>query len=267
MTTPSSLIVYIIGDPSRGIADSLKAGWLASQKKEIVPAVYLRRGTEEWAARVDEQTFRARHGRAPLEGEMGCAAAHAFAYRKFLNTTAKWALIFESDVVVKDQIELEESVEAALTSALMDGNVISLYSEGSLFVKRLVRCRDLTRLVLRTPPHGAVAYLVDRLAAERLCQAQSRIASVADWPITSVGAEFSFVECKAIDHSSVLEQSTVSPGLDRSDLLSIRVRVAIWLGIWFLMYRRKFAGYPDYYRWALQPRLLRVLKRFSRAHR
>jgi len=259
----SAILVIVIGDPERGSKSALEHAWLGRQEICFIPAVQLRRGTSEWNSRVDEKTFFARHGRPPLEGETGCAAAHINAYQEFLLSKYEWALVLESDVRITSQEELSAVVMGIQAGFAPVGQILSLYSEGPLSKQSSTTVRGLNIWQLSTPPHGAVAYVLDRVAAERLIAQQKSICNVADWPLTTRDADFYFVELSGVGHPTDERQSTVAPGIERSTMVPLRVRLSMWLGLWFATHSKFFDGPSDYYYRVLQPRVHRILQRFG----
>ena len=263
MSHESAILVIVIGDPERGSIPALEDGWLTKQEICVIPAVQLRRRTDEWNSGVDEKIFFARHGRPPLEGEMGCAAAHINAYQQFLMSSCQWVLVLESDVRIKNQEELSTAVKAIQAGFAPVGQIFSLYSEGPLSKRSSRTIGDVNIWQLTTPPHGAVAYVLDRVAAERLITEQKSICNVADWPLTTRDADFYFVELSGVGHPTDEMQSTVAPGIERSTMVPLRVRLSMWLGLWFARHWNLFDGPSDYYYRVLQPRVYRILQRFG----
>ena len=260
----NTVLVIVIGDPERGIASVLEDGWLAKRPTRFIPAVQIMRGTDQWISGVSEKTFLARHGRRPLEGEIGCAIAHVNAYQQFLRSAYQWAIVLESDIRITNQEELSTAIEAVVANFPSVGQIFSLYSESPLSKRSSTAIGNLTISRLATPPQGGVAYMLDRPAAKRLLEAQSPIVNVADWPITAQDTDFYFIQLKGIAHPTDEVQSTVAPGIERSTLVPWRVRLQMWLGVWYAQHWSSFSGPQEYYYVVLQPRILRMLRRFRR---
>lgn len=262
----AGLLLVVIGDPHRGVARALEKPWLSHQNQVLIPEVFLRRGTIDWATRVCERRFLARHGREPLDGEAGCAAAHVLACEALLSSDATWALVLESDVLILDQEELHRTIGlimSRLGPCGSRGRVVSLYTEGPLASEKPLSGPSEPLLNVTVPPQGAVAYMIDRQAAESITRAQRRISSVADWPVTTTDVQFSFAKNCAVGHDTIASQSTVAPNVDRSKLLPRRVRIMMWLGLWYLRFWREFNGFPDYYSWVLRPRIHHLRRRLQ----
>ena len=259
MTEPALLLPVVIGNPDRGLAPALETGWLANAGAVVLPAVLMRRNSDAWRERVDEAAFVARFGRPPMEGEMGCAAAHLTAYDALLASECTWALVLEDDARVLDVDELAVIVEVVTKHVAPTGRVISLYTEGPVFPAGQTTTASVTMMDLRLPPHGAVAYLVDRIAAADLCSAQSRLGSVSDWPPTARQVQYAYVPNHAIGHATHDTASTVSREVDRRTAVPVTVRLMMWTGLWYLVQRRHFDGVADYARQISRPRIARRL--------
>lgn len=256
MSEKSRLMVLVIGDVQRGIGAALEEGWIAEQTKATLPSRYFNRKDPQWATSVDELTFIARYGRAPLEGEIGCAAAHLDAYEVLLQSNCEWGLVFESDAKIVDSVELQNIVES-VTQESRDEDVVSLYSESPIFAKSVRRLGSVPFVELRTVPDGTVAYLINRRAAASFIEAQTPIGSVSDWPLSTMYVNFGFVRTGAIRHSTDTQESTVTGNVDRSSLVPVRVRIYMWIGLWYVLHRNKFAGFRDYFDRVMRPRLVR----------
>jgi len=215
----------------------------------------MKRENRQWADRVDEGKFRARFGRFPLEAELGCAAAHVEAYAALTEEQFDWALVLEDDAVISNQDELRTLVEEITLNCEVRGNVISLYSGGPVFASGTRPLCGLGALELKIPAHGAVAYLVDRVAAVNLQQAQSPLASVSDWPSVLDAVDFLYIPNKVITHAANNVESTIADGVDRSKMVPFRVRFLMWTGLWFLMHRSQFISAGAYYVEVIRPRI------------
>jgi len=262
----SQSLVIVIGDPDRGVRPAIESGWLSQQSRIFIPSMMLGRGDLDWSSRVDEKTFIARTGRLPLEGEIGCAAAHVAAYRALLETSHEWALVLESDVCITDQHELSAVVQVVQGNLIPDGHVVSLLTDKWVTTHGSIELEDFVVMRATTAPHGAVAYILDRTAARLMIEEQTPIGSVSDWPVTINDVDFLFVPLAAIHHPTdeLQLQSTVAPGIKRSTLVPLRVRIMMWLGVWYALNRSRFDGLDDYYHRILQPRMHRHMLRFGR---
>jgi len=251
------VLPIVIGDPRRGIGPALEHGWLGQAGTVQLPPVIMRRGTDVWSDRVDEERFMAYFGRRPLEGEMGCAAAHLQAYEELLASPNSWGLVLEDDAIVLDDSEFERVVRAVTKALEPTGRVVSLYSEGAIFPLSEKTVGSAVLLDLRVPPHGAVAYLIDRVAAADLLSAQRKIASVSDWPPDVHRVRFAFVLSQAIGHATDEVSSSVASGFDRRNAVPISVRLLMWTGIWFGLRRKEFETFGSYLNLIIIPRLAR----------
>jgi len=249
------VLPIVLGNPDRGIGPALASGWLSEVDVLLLPPVLIRRGTMNWAKRVDEDAFVARFGRNPLESEIGCAAAHLSAYEALLDSTYAWALIFEDDAVVLDSEELLNITTAIVEHFGERSGVWSLYSEGTLFPEELISVGRVTHLRLRLSPQGAVAYLVDRATAASLLSAQTPISNVSDWPLNASHVQFWFVPNRALTHLSNEATSTVAPEVDRGTLVSTPTKLLMWSGLWYLAHKRYFRSFREYCYQVMRPRL------------
>lgn len=256
MSKDAQLMVLVIGDVQRGIGTALEDGWIAEQTKVILPSRYLSRNDAEWTTSVDELTFIARYGRAPLEGEIGCALAHRDAYEVLLQSDCEWGLVFESDAKIVDLVELRKVVESVIQES--EGrDVVSLYSESPIFAKTERYLGSVRFVELKTVPDGTVAYLINRRAAASFIEAQTPISSVSDWPMSTMYVNFGFVRTDAVRHSTDTQESIVAGNVERSSLVTVRVRIYMWMGLWYLLHRNEFAGFRDYFDRVMRPRLVR----------
>jgi len=250
-----AVLPIVVGDPKRGIQPALEKGWLDTARTVTVPAVFATRESETWAETVNEERFIARFGRPPLASEVGCAMAHVGAYRAFLESSCTWALVFEDDARILDERQLASIVTRVVEKLQPTGQVVSLYSDGPVFASDPSSVRSDSILRLRLPPPGAVAYLLDRVAASALVDAQQHVGSVSDWPHTNGAIVFNFAPNSTIGHSSCTTDSTIAAGVDRSVLVPVFVRILMWTGVWYVRYRHQFQGLSDYYDQVMRPRL------------
>ena len=67
-------------------------------------AVDARALSAEQRAALDEATYRRRHGKTSLPGELGCYLSHVHVMREFLASDAPFALVLEDDVLLHDSL-------------------------------------------------------------------------------------------------------------------------------------------------------------------
>lgn len=118
---------------------------------------------------LDLGEFHRRHGKSPLSGEVGCYLSHVKAIRTFLSSTARFALILEDDV------QLKEDLPGVLNSLLIcpwqwDLVKLSGVHRGTpVSLQKLDDAHDL--VVMLSKCTGASAYVLNRHAAEVFAQA------------------------------------------------------------------------------------------------
>jgi glycosyl transferase family 25 len=69
-----------------------------------LPAVDARAFTPAQQACLDEAGYRRRHGMSPVGGELGCYLSHVEVMRAFLAGDARFALVLEDDVLLRDAL-------------------------------------------------------------------------------------------------------------------------------------------------------------------
>lgn len=127
-------------------------------------AIDARDMTKEQAARLDEATYRRRHGMTPLPGELGCYLSHVEVLRRFLAGDADFALVLEDDVLLHD------SLPVVLQGLLRHRARWDMVKLSGVHSGTPVRCLELAPghalAVMLSRCTGSSAYLVNRRAAE-----------------------------------------------------------------------------------------------------
>lgn len=131
-------------------------------------------------------------GRAPTGPEVGCALSHLLCTREALKRNVKFALILEDDAVISSDLSQVLKVMKSISSTAP--TIFQLYSpNGSVLDARtlLPVGAGSERILGRfySPPHGAVAYLINRAAIE-IFSSKSVVEGVADWPPYAHAFEF-----------------------------------------------------------------------------
>lgn len=112
-----------------------------------------------------EWSYRYLHGRQWAPRELGCYLSHIKALQTFLASEARYALILEDDV------RIDPGIRAVLQAALAHRahwNMLRLSTVNSGRWWPVRRLRAASLAVCLTREKGAGAYLVDRVAAQRM---------------------------------------------------------------------------------------------------
>lgn len=116
------------------------------------------------AGLVDVASFKRKHGKMPLPGEVGCYLSHVWAMRRFLQTDRQYLLILEDDLrlgpdmpqVVNALMERSEQWDVVMLSGVRSGRPLHV----SQLLGRYTLAVPLSRYA------GSSCYLVSRHAAE-----------------------------------------------------------------------------------------------------
>lgn len=131
---------------------------------------------------VNVKRFQKITGRRPTGPEIGCALSHLKCAQ--LAGKSKYALVMEDDAKITDDIY--PALRAMQKLDKDNPVIVQLYSSPKSVLKR----RTLTKLERNTdgviarffiPPHGAVAYLMNRSAID-VFASKKIVEGVADWP-------------------------------------------------------------------------------------
>ena len=127
------------------------------------PAVDARALSPAQHAALDEPAYRRKHGMTPVLGELGCYLSHVEVMREFLASDARFALVLEDDVLLRDSlpavlrglIASPDRWDMVKLSAVHSGTPVSVLgvAPGQQLAVMLSRCT------------GSSAYLVNRRAA------------------------------------------------------------------------------------------------------
>ena len=123
--------------------------------------------------------------------ELGCTLSHLEALKSFLETDDQYALIFEDDAIIPENITLEKLEYEVQTIAWTENTLLSL---GGIQMKECLKVRGkikdfkfLDQRVLEVVPdfyhrvNYAVAYIVDRAMANNLIHYHHPIRKADDW--------------------------------------------------------------------------------------
>jgi glycosyl transferase family 25 len=129
-----------------------------------LPAVDARALSPEQAAALDEAAYRRKHGMRPVLGELGCYLSHVQAMRLFLASEARFALVLEDDVLLRDSLP---AVLRGLLAQPRRWDMVKLSAVHSGTPQRVLAVapgHDLAVMLTRCT--GSSAYLINRHAAQ-----------------------------------------------------------------------------------------------------
>lgn len=185
-------------------------------------------------------------------GEIGCALAHRGAYRRLLSSSADFALVFEDDARLQDELPMEE-IRSHMASS--SPRVILLdWNPGWTIVSGRKPPKSSSVYSTSLAPIDARAYVLNRAAAELLMQNESPINYVADWPAQvsgRIGFSITYPRPVRADWNvpSTLEEDRQSQGitqLDRKWKKALRIVATISHVRWF-SHRRAYGNYGVYW--------------------
>lgn len=129
-----------------------------------LPAVDARALRPEQRAALDDATYRRRHGKEPVLGELGCYLSHVAVMREFLAGDARFALVLEDDVILKDTLP---AVVQGLAAHADRWDMVKLSGVHSGTPVPYLEVAPGHRLaVMLSRCTGSSAYLMNRRAAE-----------------------------------------------------------------------------------------------------
>lgn len=250
----AGLHIYVIGNHQLNL-DPVPGNVEVSR---IAP-VYFDEANIEHARRVSRADFFAQYGREPINGELGCAMAHAEAYRAFLDTDSLWALVFEDDALISNPPALHARCNEVMRSLdPAEPYIVSFchptYPHG--FIKHDGAATGL--VVANAPPAYAVAYLMTRSAAQELARETKVIHRVADWPVQAPQVRFLLDTRCAVGErdpkvrpiSTIDATGTARPAPPKS------FDFQVWTFIWWMRHRASFAGIRSYWHRMIRPRFM-----------
>jgi glycosyl transferase, family 25 len=137
---------------------------------ERFPAVDGWARQSEIASYVDEKSFRQRHGKPPVPGEVGCYLSHIHAMQHFLNTSREYALILEDDIVLSTDLS---EVVSQLIAHPHRWDMVRLSGMHSGTPLKLLRLDQTpySIAVSTTSYTGSSCYLVNKKAARTMVEA------------------------------------------------------------------------------------------------
>ena len=113
---------------------------------------------------LDAGAFGQRHGKTPLPGELGCYLSHVWAMQRFLQSGARFALILEDDVLLRDDLP-EVLTQLSVHAQAWDMVKLSgVHSGTPLPVGSLSPKHQLAVMLSRFT--GSSAYVLNRHAAQ-----------------------------------------------------------------------------------------------------
>lgn len=226
----------------------------------LVPPVWIQDADLTSNPEVDVRRFVARHLRAPLHGEIGCALAHRSAYSQIVHRQIEWCAIFEDDAQLVDSSKLKTELEHLVAVLPTDEPCIVNLNHRAAKRPPWVRTHQGIRAWRpRVLTYTTTAYLLNEKAAALLQRVQSPVGAQADWPLRRRQILFLQYAGALVEPSPALD-SQVDPHSHRSRF-GVGRRLQMWSMWWYLRHRRAFSGWPDYVESVLMTRLYRHVYR------
>jgi GR25 family glycosyltransferase involved in LPS biosynthesis len=172
----TSIPIFVITDEAgrqQALTNLLKAHEL---KFRIAKAVFFERPPSTYNPK---RSYLLSRRRLSLR-ELGCAQAHQNVYETIIREDISLALILEEDAKVLDARLLLQSIKIILDSNCESGFIASYYSENAEISRNRTNQTPWRRCY--GFPSGAVAYLIDKEAANILTSYNSNLDFAADWP-------------------------------------------------------------------------------------
>lgn len=142
---------------------------LAGQPFERISAIDGQALDPHHWAELDRRAYQQHHGKEPTANELACCLSHVAAMRCFLATPNEWALILEDDAQVP--ANLREVVARVLASGAQGDLNLLFGNRRRACAHPLADLGDGLRVVgYWSKQTGAVAYLINRKAAQALVQ-------------------------------------------------------------------------------------------------
>jgi GR25 family glycosyltransferase involved in LPS biosynthesis len=194
---------YVITDGRRRIDSSLlQFTRLHEVVLEKVPGIFLK-SFEELKEKPSLQEAYLRLGRHITLAEIGCALAHRGVYSRILIEDAEWSVIFEDDAIVTDFSLLQSQIRAIQFSNVRNPSIFLFFHKIPLKNDR--KKSQLFRKANSVPSY-ALAYALNKAAAQALLEAQSKIFSIADWPVCTHQVKFYLASNLGINHGSEIKE-------------------------------------------------------------
>ncbi len=129
-----------------------------------LPAVDARQMQPEQRALLDDRNFHRLHGMTPLLGELGCYLSHVAVMQRFLESSARFALVLEDDVQLHDALPAVLRGLAALPARWDMVKLSAVHSGTPVPVAEVAPGHRLAVMLSRCT--GSSAYAINRRAAE-----------------------------------------------------------------------------------------------------
>jgi glycosyl transferase family 25 len=133
-----------------------------------LPAVDARSLQPAQRAALDDATYRRRHGKEPVLGELGCYLSHVEVMRRFLAGSAEFALVLEDDVQLKDSLPAVLQGLAAHSGRWDMVKLSGVHSGTPVPYLEVAPGHRLAVMLSRCT--GSSAYLMNRRAAQAYAQ-------------------------------------------------------------------------------------------------
>ncbi|QCD52081.1 glycosyltransferase family 25 protein [Campylobacter sp. RM16192] len=194
------------------------------------------------------RSFKA-YNRLLSPGEIGCSLSHMSAYEEFLNSGAKFALIFEDDVIgddegIKNAFELADKIDK--NSILICGCQDGLEGRFSAFGKRLEDDFYLVSKHSYVSIYRAAAYIVTRDSAKALLETHKRAICTADlWSYLLTSNKLNMYFSDIFAHPIDLSDSNINAERDERGYAKINLK-ALFKSFKYILatrYEAKFKGY------------------------
>lgn len=191
--------VFVIKSQNRSL-DTALLSFIHENDLDMIesPGVFLQSGTNLDSV-VDFKECHLRIGRRISLSEIGIALAHRQIYKRIIEENQAWALVLEDDAFITDTNLFKNQIENSICFSPDIPRVSLLFHHA----KRLVSSQPNSTFMRSTiTPSYAVAYVLNKSAANELLESQTPITSVADWPLCTHKIDYWLSKSFAIAHGS-----------------------------------------------------------------
>jgi GR25 family glycosyltransferase involved in LPS biosynthesis len=249
--------VFIITSKKRDI-NELRNYFANSNKYNLnlIEGIFLKSNNEISSLQYDSKAAKVLNGRDLTLGEIGCALAHNNC-RRLASESDLISLILEDDAVITQMEKLDELVKCLYRKNFEHKNIVLNISKEISWQKVEKTSSKLWKLTFGQTPLAA-GYLVSKVSAKTLLDANEPIKTVADWPYSDVQNARSLQAI--VNHNHEKTRSLISDlhNSGRSGFSKLD-KIAIYSFIYFFIHKKFFLTFKNYLKSMWWPRLKNLL--------